>query len=253
MKRERKPLNMRWFVGLCLFLSLAYMGWVAFLTVTTEINYLREDRFFTWLSGAQMLALSFLAVGHVYLNGRLGSQGLAAGPSLVWVSLAALFFYFAVDEAFEFHEGGLWLIPLVDAYLGLQISPFVGEGAVLVAYGLLGGPPLLLVRRQSRESVAPRFLLLGLVLLGACFTVDHLVPLYVELTALVEESLKFVGFTSLVIAFVLLFEERLTALMAGIARSALLSAGGSPSGRTAEPLGVGAAKPGLVEQRQESG
>lgn len=207
-----------YFLSATLYLSAAvsYVLYTERLSMIYGKNLFAERTTFTQLSSLQigMIGLLLLSMAIISLVSKIDDHQpssrranrasvvawLVNRPAFFWLMGGLFFFYLAVDEFYELHESGGWLLAPFGR-LGIEAGPFWGEIAVLALYV----PVLLLVAWQSWLLFRRRWwrVLLsatGVILLLLSLLVDQylwpLLPVFYE-----DGLFKFIGFSFIFAAY----------------------------------------------------
>ena len=158
-----------------------------------------ESGFTTWVSGAQLLAISSLSWKiWSQRDGRLVRGGWRE-PSLLWALIAVGFLFLTIDELVQIHEQ---LDQWVHSLLGITETAITDrlDDALVAGYAVLGLGVLFGYRAELRLlRRALSLIVLGFVLLLAMIFLDMLFRN--DWASAVEESLKLFSEAAFLTAF----------------------------------------------------
>jgi hypothetical protein len=185
--RKRRPSQLAWTVGLLLFATAAFMGFLARSGGATDVEY----RLF-YLFGA-ITNVAWLALGTIYIVApRFGRAALVAVLALSAVAAYAVFaspvdIAVAVDTGKGYPDGSL---PRILAAIGS------GVGSLVLIGGAIWSAWVFFRRRnQGRRALANAVIAIGVFIVAAGGTVAFTgASGILELTNLVGVSVMFVGF-----------------------------------------------------------
>jgi hypothetical protein len=185
--RKRRPAQLAWAIGLLLFSTAAFMGFLARTGGATDVEY----RLF-YLFGA-IANVAWLALGTIFIVApRYGRVALAAVIALSAVAVYAVFaspvdVAVAVDTGKGFPDGSL---PRILAGIGSGLGSLV-----LIGGALWSGWMFLRRRHQGRRAIANAVIAIGVFIAAAGGTVAFTGASGVlEVTNLLGVAVMFVGF-----------------------------------------------------------
>jgi hypothetical protein len=159
------------FVANGLVFGLAVMlGYLA----GSPARHFGESGFTTWVSGAQLLAISVVTWKIWRLRGGRFVRDAWRAPHVVWLLIAAGFLFLTIDELVQIHEQ---LDRWIHAVLGITETAVTDrlDDVLILGYGLVGLGVLYQYRRELRLFRRDVVLIIvGFVLLSVMIAVDML-------------------------------------------------------------------------------
>jgi hypothetical protein len=218
LKERRAPLpferDMRLFVIYGTTLLIGLVAVTRYMQKLYRFNFFTEGTFFTWFSGAILVAAACAAFAGSYLISTTGRSAGRGRHTWGWVGMGLFAFLLALDDWFEIHETIAPYSGRLLQALNIHVKDSYWDLPYFAVYGVIALGCWWLIKADIyRSSSAKNYLFIGVGLEAIGIFLDTWGS--GKLLVMWEDSFKIIGFFFILAAFTTSLLHKINALSLG--------------------------------------